>query len=300
MGLKNYLWLHHYDGRNWISGTRLLAKKLFSRFSQPLNNRRKWYEDLCEYYKVTPKKAGELGGPIRHANRRPNFPGSPTTDPVTGMKFEEIWEKGDRTTVEGVLKFQKDLGAWSSFRQLYYHRHDSFWWVVDGLPPGTRICEYACGTGPISNWIAENIKDRHFYFTIADLDCEHRAFGLWRLRERVERNNSPSTVKGLISTSDKLPLDGEYDVITITEALVLIHNPIEVVKHLTEHLRKGGKFWETYTVLDDHRTEHWLSFREAQKQRSAVFKFIRLNYKLLEGPDPDCKQDAGRRCWGKL
>ena len=97
-----------------------------------------------------------------------------------------------------------------------------------------------------------------------------------------------------------MPLDGEYDVVTVMEALVLIHNPKEVVQHITEHLRQGGKLWETYTVMKDKRTENWLSFREAQKQRHLVFEFIRLNYKLLDGPNPDSKKDQGRRCWEKL
>lgn len=300
MSLLNYLRLHHYDGRNWVSGTKFLAKKLIFRLTQSLGNRRKWYEDLCEYYSVTPEKALELGGVGRDSDRRPNLPGSPTTNPVSGMRFDEIWEKGDRTTVKGVLQFQKDIGAWSSFRQLYYHRHDSFWWVIDGLRSGTRICEYACGTAPISNWIAENIKDRHFHFTTADLDCEHRTFGEWRLRKRVERSRLPSSVKTVISKPDLLPLNEEYDVVTIIEALVLIHNPLEVVQHVTEHLRKGGKLWETYTIVDDNRSKLWLSYREAQKQRSSVFDFIRSRYKIIEGPNPHSKRDGGRRCWEKL
>ena len=216
------------------------------------------------------------------------------------MTSVEIWEKGDRTTLEGVLQYQKDLGAWCSFRQLYYHRNESFYWVSDGLSVGTRICEYACGTAPLSNWIAENIKDRSFNFTIADLDCEHRTFGEWRLRKRVERSGLPSTVKGHISRLDKMPLDDEYDVVTLIEALVLIHNPLEVVQHITEHLRKGGTIWETYTVMDDYRTTNWLPFREAQEQRSTVFDFIRSHYRLIEGPSPDSEHDAGRRRWEKL
>ena len=80
----------------------------------------------------------------------------------------------------------------------------------------------------------------------------------------------------------------------------VIHNPLEVVQHITEHIRKGGKLWETYTVMDDPRTKDWTSFRQAQQQRPAVFDYIRANYKLLKGPDPDIPKDSGRRCWEKL
>jgi hypothetical protein len=140
-----------------------------------------------------------------------------------------------------------------------------------------------------------------FHFTTVDVDCEHRTFGEWRLRRRIERSGRPFTLQPLIVRPDApLPLRDEYDVVSVIEALVLIHNPFEVVQHITEHLRKSGKLCETYTIIDDYRSENWLSFHQAQQQRPAVFDYIRANYKLLEGPDPDTPGDAGRRCWEKL
>ena len=145
------------------------------------------------------------------------------------------------------------------------------------------------------------MKDRVFHFTTVDVDCEHRTFGEWRLRRRIERSGRPFTLEALVVKPDTpLPLKDQYDVVSIIEALVLIHNPLEVVQHITEHLRKGGKLWETYTVMDDYRTKDWVSFRQAQEQRPAVFDYIRANYKLLEGTDPDIPEDAARRCWEKL
>ena len=263
------------------------------------SGKRKWYEDLCEYYKVTPQRAKELGA--RSAVRRPDLPASPTTSAVSGMTMAELWESKPRNTAEEIYQWQKDLGSWSSFRQCYYHRYDGFDWLVKNLPSGSKYCEYACGSSPICNWIVENVKDRVFHLTTVDVDCEHRAFGEWRLTKRIERSGRPFTLQALISKPDaSLPLKDQYDVISIIEALVLIHNPLEVVQHVTEHLRKGGKLWETYTVMDDPRTENWISFRQAQEQRPAVFDYIRANYKLLEGPDPDTPKDSGRRCWEKL
>ena len=268
-------------------------------FCDLFSSKRKWYEDLCEYYGVTPRQAKELVA--CSATRRPDLPASSTTNAVSGMTMAEIWESKPRNTAEEVYQWQKDLGSWSSFRQCYYHRYDHFDWLVKWLPSGSKYCEYACGSAPICNWIVENVKDLVFHFTTVDVDCEHRAFGEWRLRQRIERSGRPFTLQALIVKPDvPLPLKDKYDVVSIIEALVLIHNPLEVVQHITEHIRKGGKLWETYTVMDDPRTKNWISFRQAQQQRPAVFDYIRANYKLLEGPDPDTPRDSGRRCWEKL
>ena len=273
------------------------AMKEFCNF---FGNKRRWYDDLCEYYGVTPGQAKKVGP--RSATRRPDLPPSSTTKAVSGMTMAEIWESKPRNTAEEIYQWQKDLGAWSAFRQCYYHRYDSFDWLVKDLPSGSKYCEYACGSAPICNWIVENVKDRIFHFTTVDVDCEHRAFGEWRLKKRIERSGLPFTLKPLIvKPNAPLPLtDCDYDAISIIEALVLIHNPLEVVQHVTEHIRKGGKLWETYTVMDDHRTKNWISFRQAQEQRPAVFDYIRANYKLLTGPDPDTPKDSGRRSWEKL
>lgn len=103
--------------------------------------RREWYEDLCEYYGVTPQQAEELG--IRSEERRPDLPASPTTHAVSGMTMAQIWESKPRNTAKEIFQWQKDLGAWSSFRQCYYHREDCFDWLVADLPSGSKYCEYA-------------------------------------------------------------------------------------------------------------------------------------------------------------
>lgn len=276
-----------------------MITKAIRRVCHLLSNKRKWYEDLCEYYSITPQQAKELGP--RSATRKPDLPDSSTTNAVSGMTLAEIWESKPRNTAQEIYQWQKDVGAWSSFRQCYYHRSDRFDWLASTIPPGGKYCEYACGSAPISNWIVENVKDRIVHFTTVDVDCEHRTFGEWRLRKRIERSGRPFTLQALIVRPDvPLPLTDQYDVVSIIEALVLIHNPLEVVQHVTEHIRKGGKLWETYTVMDDPRTKTWTSFRQAQEQRPAVFKYIRSHFKLLTGPDPDTPRDAGRRCWEKL
>ncbi len=265
-------------------------------------NQRKWYQDLCDYYKVSPEKAKELGGGgKRSSDRRPDLPSSPTTKAVSGMTLAEIWESKPRNTIEEVFEWQKDAGSWSSFRQCFYHRFDRFDWLLKSLKNNDRYCEYSSGTAPICNWLVGNSKGKVFNLAIADVDCEHRSFGEWRLKENIKRSGLNFTLEAfIVQPTGPLPLQGEFDVISIIESLVLIHNPLEVVKHATEHLKKGGKLWETYTIMDDKRTKEWLSFKQAQEQREKVFEFIKANFKLISGPDPSLPKDAGRRCWEKI
>ena len=79
-----------------------------------------WHYHLCEYYGVTPEKALELG--TRSTGRKPDLPGSTTTQAVSGMTYEDIWESRERKSIEDVFQFYKDQGAWSTFRQCVRHK----------------------------------------------------------------------------------------------------------------------------------------------------------------------------------
>ena len=50
-----------------------------------------WYSDLCEYYNVSQEEAISLSE--RKTGRKPNFPGSKTCKPLSGMNWEEKVEK---------------------------------------------------------------------------------------------------------------------------------------------------------------------------------------------------------------
>jgi hypothetical protein len=55
----------------------------------------------------------------------------------------------------------------------------------------------------------------------------------------------------------------------------------------------------THAVSGKTRTKNRLSSRQAQERCPAVFEYIRTNYALIKGPDPDTPNDDGIRCWQK-
>jgi len=262
-------------------------------FQKVLRKKSNWYDDLCEYYGVTPEQAKELA--TRRPARRPNLPGSSTTHAVSGMTFEEIWDMRPRNTPEAIHQFYKDMGAWATFRQCYYRRNLDASPFVEGLPDGAIFCEYGSGVAPITNWIVENVRGRTFELTITDVPSEHLTFAKWRLTRKIEARNLPFRLQLLEVGVNTLPLKDEYDTITILEVFEHLYNPYEVARHLTEHLRRGGRLWENYPKSEPCAAD----LKEAQQQRAAVFNHIRTHYKLMSGADPD-EAPGATRCWVKL
>jgi len=137
-------------------------------------NKQNWYDDLCEYYNVTPDVALELG--TRRPNRKPNLPSSRTTHAVSDLTFEEIWALKNRDSEEQIFQFYKDQGAWSAFRQVVRHK-DMISTHIDLLSKTIRkdstFCEYGCGVAPFTYTLLQNIdQEAKLNICISDVDCE--------------------------------------------------------------------------------------------------------------------------------
>ena len=127
-----------------------------------------WYDDLCEYYSVTPEQALQLG--TRSSGRKPDLPGSETCEPVSGMTFEDIWALKPRDTNEQIFEFYRDQGAWSTFRQCVRHvdligLHLNVFKIVAQYFSQTRgslanihFLEYGCGVAPFINTLLSTIQ----------------------------------------------------------------------------------------------------------------------------------------------
>ena len=253
-----------------------------------------WYEDVCEYYSVSPKEAKSLG--IRKFGRKPDLPVSATTHPVSGKTLEDIWDKYTRETPEDINSFYKEIGSWAVFRQAYYRRNLTGVNFVNGLTAGDRFCEYGSGIAPITNWIIRNMPNSSFELTIADVESEHLTFGEWRLRKFIKTHNLQFKLTILKINTRSLPLKGHYKAITILDVFEHLYNPLDVVKHLTDHLHTGGMLWENYLVEEEI---HGSNLKESFDQRPLVFDHLYSTCRLISGSLPD-EVSGATRCWRKL
>ena len=271
------------------------VKRLGSSLWRRIRASRPWYQDLCEYYQVSPEQALQLG--TRADGRRPDLPGSPTTHTVAGLTFEEIWQSRERRDPADIHGFYQDMGAWATFRQVVYHRDHSFDFLAGDIKSGMRVCEYGAGVAPVCLWLVEHLNSVPLELTIVDVPSEHLTFGRWRLERRIKELKSPMTVNTLEVLPAQLPLEGAYDVITVLEVYEHLHNPLEVTIDLREHMRAGGLLWENYIV---HEEAHAADLAIAQTQRPEVVKYLRQHFELVSGQDPDSVGGGDTRCWRRL
>ena len=237
------------------------ADRFIERILEPVKRqRRNWYDDLCDYYKVSPQEADKLG--TRSSGRKPSFPGSVTCQPVSGMTMEEIWESKPRHTTAEIFEFYKDLGSWSSFRQCKYHAQaggnvhqagellmkdikDSYF---DEKKDEYHILEYGSGVAPTSIWIADNfpeLRDKIFFY-IVDVPCEHLTFGEWRLKRRGF-NVHKHELK-----PDILPeYDIKFDAMLFIDCLEHMDAPYNAIKHFLSCCHNKTLFFETWVEHKD-------------------------------------------------
>mgnify|MGYP001364523886 CR=1 FL=1 len=239
-----------------------------------------WYDDLCEYYNVSPQEADLLG--TRKKGRKPDLPGSPTCEPVSGKTFEEIWESKPRETSAQIFEFYKDIGSWSCFRQCKYHKdgpaygagfeglehlkHKPFKSTVD-------ILEYGCGVAPISNWLADNIKQLNYNFYLSDVPSETLEFADWRLKRRKQN------AKKFEIDPDTFPEYGDvkFDIIFMIDALEHMDKPYAAIEHLIKYCKPNE------TVL----IETWIDHEEKgvtndlDREKEETTELLRKNFVLV-------------------
>lgn len=253
----------------------------------------KWYDDLCEYYKVSPEEANELG--TRKKDRRPNLPGSPTCQPVSNLTFEEIWDSKPRETTAQIFEFYKDIGSWSSFRQCKYHEHGPAYNTgpitaqqisINQLDGNIKILEYGAGVAPISSWLHHNLTSCNFEFYINDVECEHLTFGHWRLNKRG------ANVKKFEIQPDQFPHYGaiKFNFIYMLDVLEHLDDPFGAVSEVIKYSAPNQTlFFETWVNHEEGKSTHCDLDRDKQK----TIKLIKQNFSLI-------LDTGGMRVWKKL
>jgi len=230
-----------------------------------------WYDDLCEYYGVSPSDAFLLGQ--RKTGRRPNLPGSKTCKPVRGMNFEELWDSNPRNTTQEKMDFYKDIGAWQVFRQCNYRNNFNYGRLFfPYLNKTSSVVEYGCGIAPLTNYIVERKSSfddlRGMKFSIVDVAGEHLEFAKWRLKKKA-----PDIDLEIHEITERyiLPSFGrKFDVICIMDVFEHLPNPYDVMKNLCEHSNDNAVLVETWREGKAGGPD----LQEAEDQRAITIKLI--------------------------
>jgi 2-polyprenyl-3-methyl-5-hydroxy-6-metoxy-1,4-benzoquinol methylase len=119
---------------------------------------------------------------------------------------------------------------------MYHSRNECYYAVADSMrsagAPGD-FCEYGCGVAPVTTWLRPRVP--RWRYTLVDLPTPMLKFARWRFR------GAPNVEAKEPGFGADLPLTRDYDVITCMDVLDHVINPAEVVRHLAEHLKPGGR-----------------------------------------------------------
>lgn len=238
-----------------------------------------WYDDLCEYYGVTPEEADILG--TRKTGRKPNFPSSETCEPVSGKSMDEYWDSKPRNTMQEKMNFYKDIGAWLSFRQCKYrsefnYRRSFFHRIKDGC----SIVEYGCGVAPLTNYIVEKYNKSDIYnikFHLVDVESEPLEFAKWRLKKKAPGLN---IIYHDISADYPVPVFYEkFDIVCIMDVFEHLPNPYDVMKNLTESAKENAFLVETWR----NGGVGGCDLKEAENEREKTMRHINKYWKIIKG-----------------
>ena len=262
-----------------------------------------WYQDLCEYYGVTPDKALELG--TRSSGRKPDLPGSDTCHAVSNMTLEDIWESKDRKNIQDVFNFYKDQGAWSTFRQCVRHKdlvqlHMNL--VFPHIDASSHVCEYGSGVAPYMNTLLQCVNPQApLDVSIADVDCEHFTFAQWRLNKlKEERGLSGVNVVSHTIQVDELPrFHKPLDLVTIFEVLEHTPDPVAVAKNIHDQMNDNAVLIENFILAPDVLDAPEFDgpdLRSAALLRDDYLEYVSSNFDLVS--DQDGNPNA-TRVWRK-
>ena len=182
---------------------------------------------------------------------------------VSRMDAAGLWDRKPRT---GETDYRSFYGETDHFllRQMYYHRNDCFHVVGDSLRKAGRegdFCEYGGGVGPVTAWLRPGFPG--WRYTLVDLPTPALEFARWRFR------NFPNVETLEPGLGADLPLRRRYDVITCFDVLEHVFNPLEVLRHIVEHLKPGGTFH-----LNFIHAPGGANLAEAAEQRAEAIKLL--------------------------
>jgi SAM-dependent methyltransferase len=186
------------------------------------------------------------------------------------MDAATLWERKPRRGEADYRAFYAETDYFV-LRQMYYHRNDCFHGVAAAVRrAGHRgdVCEYGCGVAPLTAWLRPRFPA--WRYTLVDLPTPALEFARWRFRRHGNVELKEPGFGG------DLPLNLAYDVITCLDVLEHVVNPLEVTRHLVEHLKPGGTLFVNF--VDDAGGENLV---EAAEQRKETIAYLDATLRMV-------------------
>jgi SAM-dependent methyltransferase len=214
---------------------------------------RGWFRELSAHYRgITPQEFW-----IRYTIGR--------------MEAAKLWARKPRSTEADYRAFYAETDYFV-LRQMYYHRNSCFHWIAAAMrAPEGDCCEYGSGVAPVTAWLRPRFP--RWRYTLVDLPSPMLDFARWRFR------GAPGVEAREPGLGSDLPLTRAYDVIACLEVLEHVINPLEVVRHLVEHLKPGGSLFLNF--VDEPGGDENLA--ESAAQRAATIEYLN---RTLRGVTP--------------
>lgn len=225
------------------------------------------FNSLCEFLAISKKEGLKLASVDKT---------SPT--PIN-VYFKDIKDFSEINVIKG----------WSSdkyqpLRNLYFHINKDYKWLMDDMDinENDRILDYGCSTSFFTYYcIKNNFK---MNITLADIDSPQFNFCKYFYKDYVKEF---ITIK-----PGELPLKNSYTKIIIYDVLEHVNSPLNLIKHLMEHLENQGKLIETFIL--DKEIKNRTNLKSAIEQRGEFFRHMLDNYNLLSGV---ANENPGPRIW---
>jgi len=166
-------------------------------------------------------------------------------------------------------------------RQMYHHRHSTFHWIARALRGAGRagdFCEYGSGVAPVTAWLRSRLPG--WRYTLVDLPSPMLDFARWRFR------GVPTVEMREAGLGADLPLTRDYDGIACLEVLEHVVKPLQVVRHLAEHVKPGGSLFLNFAEEPGGGGD----LAEAAAERGATIEYLNTALEAVRplavrGPD---------------
>jgi SAM-dependent methyltransferase len=186
------------------------------------------------------------------------------------MDAATLWDRKPRSGEADYRSFYTETDYFV-LRQMYYHRNDCYHTIAQTLRRAERngnFCEYGSGVAPITAWLRPRFPA--WRYTLVDLPTPMLQFARWRFRKF---SNVGFAEPGF---GADLPLREAYDVITCLDVLEHVVNPLQVVRHIVEHLKPGAALYVNF--IDAPGDEN---LAESAAQRGDTIAFLDANLEAV-------------------